>query len=122
MKYLLIAYPKCSTCQKAEAWLDTHQIPYDKRHIVDQNPTYEELKNWVSLSKLPVKKFFNTSGILYRELSLKDKINGMTEEEKLKLLSSNGMLVKRPLIIGENHVEVGFNIEKWEKLNAFPSI
>lgn len=116
MKYLFLEYPKCSTCKKAKKWLDENNIKYEDRHIVEQNPTSEELKRWISSSGLPLKKFFNTSGILYREMNLKDKLPTMTEEDQLELLSTNGMLVKRPLIIGEKIVLVGFKAEEWEQL------
>ncbi|MDF2615006.1 MAG: transcriptional regulator, Spx/MgsR family [Clostridia bacterium] len=116
MKYLFIEYPKCSTCQKAKKWLDENNIMYEDRHIVTQNPTEEELRKWVSLSKLPIKKFFNSSGILYKEMNLKDKLQTMTMDEQIALLASNGMLVKRPLIIGEGIALVGFKIENWVQL------
>ena len=90
---LFLEYPKCSTCQKAKKWLDVHQILYTDRHIVEENPTYEELKDWHKRSGLPLKKFFNTSGMVYKELQLKDKLPTMSEEEQLKLLATNGMLV-----------------------------
>lgn len=114
---LFIEYPKCSTCQKAKKWLDEHNIKYTDRHIVDENPTYDELKKWHKRSGLPLKKFFNTSGMLYREMQLKDKLLSMSEEEMLKLLATNGMLVKRPLIIDGETVLVGFKEAQWmEKL------
>lgn len=114
---LFIEYPKCSTCQKAKKWLDEHNIKYTDRHIVDDNPTYDELKEWHKKSGLPLKKFFNTSGMLYREMQLKDKLLSMSEEEMLKLLATNGMLVKRPLIIDGETVLVGFKEAQWtEKL------
>ena len=95
---LFIEYPKCSTCQKAKKWLEEHNITYTDRHIVEDNPTYEELKEWQSRSGLPLKKFFNTSGVLYKSMQLKDKLPDMMEEEQLRLLATDGMLVKRPLI------------------------
>ena len=114
---LFIEYPKCSTCQKAKKWLDTHKISYTDRHIVENNPTYDELKGWYEKSGMPLKKFFNTSGMLYKEMQLKDKLPEMKEEEQLKLLASNGMLVKRPLIIEGNTVLIGFREAEWtEKL------
>ncbi|AKL96406.1 transcriptional regulator, Spx/MgsR family [Clostridium aceticum] len=116
MKYLFLLYPKCSTCQKAKKWLEEKGIEYEERHIVEENPTSEELKNWIPSSGLPIKKFFNTSGILYKEMKLKDKLPTMTDEEKIELLSTNGMLVKRPLVIGNDIVLVGFKVEEWEKL------
>lgn len=115
---IFICYPKCSTCQKAKKWLDGHNIKYTERHIVEENPTYDELKTWHEKSGLPLKKFFNTSGLLYKEMQLKDKMPSMSEEEQLKLLASNGMLVKRPIMIVEDKVLVGFKETEWEeKLN-----
>ena len=115
---LFICYPKCSTCQKAKKWLDEHNIEYTERHIVNDNPTYDELKDWYSKSGLPLKKFFNTSGLLYKEMQLKDKLPTMSEEEQLQLLATNGMLVKRPLIVKGDTVLVGFKEAEWiEKLN-----
>ena len=114
---LFIEYPKCSTCQKAKRWLDEHNITYTDRHIVENNPSYDELKQWYERSGLPLKKFFNTSGMLYKEMQLKDKLNIMSEEEQLKLLATNGMLVKRPLIVEDNMVLTGFKEAEWaEKL------
>lgn len=112
---LFLEYPKCSTCQKAKKWLDVHQILYTDRHIVEENPTYEELKDWHERSGLPFKKFFNTSGMVYKELQLKDKLPTMSEEEQLKLLATNGMLVKRPLVVKENCILTGFKEAEWEK-------
>ncbi|NLM76002.1 MAG: arsenate reductase family protein [Clostridiaceae bacterium] len=114
---LFIQYPKCSTCKKAKKWLDEHGLEYEARHIVEDNPTYEELKKWHQKSGLPIKKFFNTSGMLYKQMNLKDKLSDMSEEEQLKLLSSDGMLVKRPLIVKEDMVLIGFKEAEWaEKL------
>lgn len=96
---LFICYPKCSTCQKAEKWLDENNIEYTQRHIVENNPTYDELKEWYEKSGLELKRFFNTSGLLYKDMKLKDKLPTMSEDEQLKLLSTNGMLVKRPLVV-----------------------
>lgn len=112
---LFIEYPKCSTCQKAKKWLDTHGVTYTDRHIVEVNPSYDELKQWYERSGISLKKFFNTSGMLYKEMQLKDKLTAMNEEEQLKLLASNGMLVKRPLIIDENMVLTGFKETEWEE-------
>lgn len=112
---LFIQYPKCTTCKKAEKWLKENGIAYESRHIKENNPTAEELKKWIAASGLPVRKFFNTSGVLYKEMGLKDKLGGMTEEEMLELLASDGMLVKRPLLIGERTVCVGFKETEWEK-------
>lgn len=110
---LFICYPKCSTCQKAKKWLDAHNIKYTERHIVEDNPTYEELKEWHKKSALPLKKFFNTSGLLYKEMQLKDKLPDMSEKEQLKLLATNGMLVKRPLVVSDDAVLVGFKEKEW---------
>ena len=116
IRMLFLEYPKCSTCQKAKKWLDEHQISYEDRHIVENNPTFEELKSWYERSGLPLKKFFNTSGMLYKEMKLKDKLPEMSEEEQLKLLATNGMLVKRPLIVDGDRVLTGFKMAEWETL------
>lgn len=114
---LFLYYPKCSTCQKAKKWLDEHNISYKERHIVEENPTYEELKQWYEKGDLPLKKFFNTSGMVYKEQKLKEKLPTMSEDEQLKLLATNGMLVKRPLIVEGNMVLTGFKEKEWtEKL------
>ena len=110
---LFIFYPKCSTCQKAKKWLDMHKIDYTERHIVENSPSYDELKEWYGKSGLPLKKFFNTSGLLYKEMQLKDKLPSMSEEEQLRLLAANGMLVKRPLLIDGDKVLVGFKEAEW---------
>mgnify|MGYP001114084385 FL=1 len=110
---IFICYPKCSTCQKAKKWLDEHDIVYNERHIVEENPTYDELKEWHKKSGLPLKRFFNTSGLLYKEMKLKDKLSEMSEEEQLKLLATNGMLVKRPIVVGNDMVLVGFKEAEW---------
>ena len=112
---LFLQYPPCTTCKKAKNWLDEKGVSYEDRHIKDNNPTYEELKEWYSRSGLPLKKFFNTSGLQYRALELKDKLPAMTEEEQLRLLASDGMLVKRPMAVTENAVLVGFKADQWEK-------
>lgn len=112
---LFIEYPKCTTCKKAKKWLDDHGIEYTDRHIKEDNPTFEELKKWSELSSLPLRKFFNTSGMLYREMQLKDKLPDMTKEEMLTLLSGDGMLVKRPLIIDGENVLVGFKEKELEE-------
>ncbi|MDE6874936.1 MAG: arsenate reductase family protein [Lachnospiraceae bacterium] len=112
---LFIHYPKCTTCKKASAWLAEKGISVKERNIKEQNPTADELKTWVAKSGLPVRKFFNTSGQLYREMGLKDKLASMTDAEMINLLASDGMLVKRPLFIGENGVCVGFKEGDWEK-------
>lgn len=108
-----ICYPKCTTCQRAKAWLDGNNIKYELRDIKENNPSYEELKEWYSLSGLPLKKFFNTSGLLYKSMALKDKLPAMSEEEQLKLLSTDGMLVKRPLLVSGDFVLVGFKENEW---------
>lgn len=110
-----ICYPKCSTCQKARKWLEVNHLEFTERHIVEENPSYEELKEWYAESGLPLKKFFNTSGMLYKEMQLKDKLPTMSEEEQLKLLATNGMLVKRPLIVNGNIILTGFKETEWEK-------
>ena len=110
-----ICYPKCSTCQKARKWLEANHLEFTERHIVEENPSYEELKEWYAESGLPLKKFFNTSGMLYKEMQLKDKLPTMSEEEQLKLLATNGMLVKRPLIVNGNIILTGFKEAGWEK-------
>ena len=111
---LFIEYPTCSTCKKAKQWLDGRNITYTDRHIKEQNPTYEELRSWYARSGLPLKKFFNTSGLLYKSLNLKDKLPTMTEDEQLRLLATDGMLVKRPLIISDDFILVGFREKEWE--------
>ena len=112
-----ICYPKCTTCQKAKKWLDDNKIEYELRDIKGNNPSLEELTTWYEMSGLPLKKFFNTSGLLYKSMELKDKLPTMTEEEQLKLLATDGMLVKRPLVVGEDFVLVGFKESEWsEKL------
>ena len=113
---LFLEYPPCTTCKKAKKWLDDNGIAYESRHIKENNPTYEELKAWYEKSCLPLKKFFNTSGIQYRALELKDKLSTMSEEEQLKLLASDGMLVKRPLVVTESAVLTGFREKDWEIL------
>ena len=110
-----ICYPKCSTCQKAKKWLDEQGVEYTERHIVENNPTYDELKEWYTKSGLPLKKFFNTSGLLYKEMNLKEKLPTMSEDEQLKLLATNGMLVKRPLVIKEDLILVGFKEPEWNE-------
>ena len=110
---LFLCYPRCTTCQKAKKWLDENKVNYTERHIVENNPSYDELKEWFNKSGLPLKKFFNTSGLLYKEMQLKDKLPGMSEEEQLELLSANGMLVKRPLVVSDEFVLVGFKEVEW---------
>ena len=113
---LFLEYPPCSTCRKARAWLDEHGVEYAARHIKEENPSYEELKLWYERSGLPLKKFFNTSGLLYKSLNLKEKLPAMTEEEQLRLLATDGMLVKRPLVVLEDAVLTGFREAEWQKL------
>ena len=110
-----ICYPKCTTCQKAKKWLDDNKIEYELRDIKEDNPSYEELSDWYKMSGLPLKKFFNTSGLLYKSMELKDKLSAMSDEEQLKLLATEGMLVKRPLVIGEDFVLVGFKESEWNE-------
>ena len=112
---LFLEYPKCSTCQKAKKWLDSNEIIYDDRHIKEEKPTEEELRTWKEKSGLPLKKFFNTSGLLYKEMKLKEKLPSMSEEEQYALLATDGMLVKRPLFIGEDFVLVGFKEAEWKE-------
>ena len=112
---LFLEYPPCSTCRKAKAWLDANGVAYTDRHIKEENPSYEELKLWYERSGLPLKKFFNTSGLLYKSLNLKEKLPSMTEEEQLRLLATDGMLVKRPLVVLEDAVLTGFREEEWKK-------
>lgn len=112
---LFLEYPKCTTCKKAKAWLMENGVEFTDRHIVEENPTEEELKEWIGKSGLPLKRFFNTSGMKYRELGLKDKLNDMTEEEQTALLATDGMLVKRPLLIGEDFVIPGFKEATWKE-------
>ena len=121
MKYkektmLFICYPKCTTCQKAQKWLDSNGISYELRNIKENNPTYDDLLQWHEASGQPLKKFFNTSGMLYRSLELKNKLPDMTDEEQLRLLASDGMLVKRPLLIDGSRVFIGFKEKEWETL------
>ena len=110
---LFLQYPPCSTCKRAKAWLDGQGIAYTDRHIKDQNPSYEELKAWYDRSGLPLKRFFNTSGLAYKALNLKERLAGMTEEEQLQLLASDGMLVKRPILVTETGICVGFREDQW---------
>ena len=115
MNVLFVEYPKCTTCKKSKKWLDENQVSYTDRHIAEENPTKEELQQWHQKSGLPLKRFFNTSGMIYREQGLKDKIPTMTEEAQYELLSTNGMLVKRPIVVGEDFVLVGFKEKEWEE-------
>lgn len=113
---LFVEYPKCSTCQKAKKWLDDNGVKYDDRHIKDNNPTFDELKEWYEKSGLPLKRFFNTSGMLYKSMQLKDKLPEKSEDEQLQLLATDGMLVKRPLLIGEDFVLCGFREKEWQEI------
>lgn len=116
MNYIFITYPKCSTCQKAKKFLDDNNIKYSEKHIVTETPSYEELKTIIEASGLPVSKFFNTSGLLYRSMNLKEELKYCTDDEKIRLLSSNGMLIKRPILIKKNKVLVGYKKDEWEQL------
>lgn len=115
---LFVCYPKCTTCQKAKKWLTEKGISFEERDIKTENPTKEELDAWYKKSGLPLKRFFNTSGILYKEMKLKDRLPEMTEDEQLTLLSTDGMLVKRPILISDEQVLVGFKEKEWETLKA----
>ena len=110
---LFVQYPKCSTCKKAKKWLDEHDIEYESRHIVEDNPTAEEIEKWYAKSGLPLKRFFNTSGKIYRENKIKDKLPDMSEQDQFELLATDGMLVKRALIVGDDLVFVGFKEAEW---------
>lgn len=112
---LFVEYPKCTTCQKAKKWLDAQKVEYTDRHIKEENPTEAELKEWHKKSGLPLKRFFNTSGMLYKEMGLKDKLASMSEEEQYALLATDGMLVKRPILVTEDSVLVGFKEKEWEE-------
>ena len=112
---LFVQYPKCSTCRKAKKWLEENNIEFEERHIIEDNPTYEELKEWYEKSGLSLNRFFNTSGMKYRELKLKDKRPDMSEDEQLKLLATDGMLVKRPVIVSDDFVLTGFKVKEWEE-------
>ena len=112
---LFVNYPKCSTCRKAKNWLEEHNIEFESRHIVEDNPTAQEIEEWWKKSDLPLKRFFNTSGQVYRKLGLKDKLLDMSEEEQFEILSTDGMLVKRPVLVGDDFVLVGFKIKEWEE-------
>ncbi len=115
MKNLFLWYPKCSTCQKAKKWLEDNQITFQERHIVEETPNKDELKKWIEQSGLEIKKFFNTSGLKYRELNLKEKLSSMTDDEKIELLASNGMLIKRPLFVKDGIVLIGFKEKEWRE-------
>lgn len=116
MKNIFIQYPKCSTCQKAKKWLEQNNIEFINRNIITETPTVEELTEWIQRSGQDIKKWFNTSGLKYKELNLKDKLPNMTEKEKISLLASNGMLIKRPLLISDKGIFIGFKEEKWKDI------
>mgnify|MGYP004506717953 FL=1 len=116
MKILFIEYPKCSTCQKAKKWLTENNIDFTQRNIVEETPSAEELREYIEKSGLDIKKFFNTSGLLYKSMNLKEKLNSMTDDEKIEILSQNGMLIKRPLLIGDNFALPGFKEDKYRSL------
>lgn len=113
---LFVCYPKCTTCQKAKKWLSEREMEFEERDIKEDNPTKEELAAWYQKSGLPLKRFFNTSGMLYKEMQLKDKLSDMSEDEQLSLLATDGMLVKRPIVVTEEKVLVGFKEKEWENL------
>ena len=115
MSYQFICYPKCTTCQRARRWLMEHDVPFAERDIKSDHPTAGELESWYRESGLPLKKFFNTSGLLYKEMNLKDRLKDMSEGEQLELLASDGMLVKRPVLVGDDFVLVGFKESQWEE-------
>lgn len=116
MKNIFIEYPKCSTCKKAKKWLEENNIPFEDRNIIEETPTVQELTQWIQKSGQEIKKWFNTSGLKYKELNLKDKLTSMNDQEKIELLASDGMLIKRPLLISNNDILIGFKEEKWKKL------
>lgn len=116
MNYIFICYPKCTTCQRAKKFLDENKIKYTEKHIVTETPTYEELKAIIEASGLPVSKFFNTSGLLYRSMNLKEELKLSSNDEKIRLLASNGMLIKRPILVKKNKVLVGFKEDEWNEL------
>ena len=118
MNNIFIHYPKCTTCQKAKKFLDDNNIKYTERHIVTETPTYEELKNIIEDSGLPVSKFFNTSGLLYRSMNLKEELKSSSDDEKIRLLASNGMLIKRPILITKNKILLGFKEDEWKEINS----
>ena len=115
MRNLFIEYPKCSTCKKAKKWLEDNKIEFEDRHIIENTPTVEELKRWIKMSDKDIKKWFNTSGLKYKELNLKDKLPLMSDDEKIELLSTDGMLIKRPILVLENKVLIGFKEEEWKE-------
>ena len=116
MKNIFIEYPKCTTCQKAKKWLEENKIEFEDRNIIEETPTVEELTEWIKSNEPETKKWFNTSGLKYKELNLKEKLPNMSDEEKIKLLASNGMLIKRPLLITDKGIYIGFKEEKWKNI------
>ena len=116
MKYIFIEYPKCTTCKKAKKFLKDNNIDFEERNIITETPTEKELEEWIEKSSLPINKFFNTSGLLYRSMNLKEELKNCTDKEKIKLLSSNGMLIKRPILVGEDKIILGFKIDEWNKI------
>ena len=116
MKNLFIEYPKCSTCQKAKKWLENNNISFEDRHIIEKNPTEEELTKWIQLSGKEIKRWFNTSGLKYKSLNLKDKLPNMSDKEKIQLLASDGMLVKRPILVTDKGILIGFKEAEWKDL------
>ena len=112
---IFIEYPKCTTCQKAKKWLDQNGFKYEDRHIKEQNPTADEIKEWASLGSIELRRFFNTSGLLYRSMNLKDRLDSLSDSEKLALIATDGMLVKRPILVTDSTVLVGFNEKKWQE-------
>ena len=116
MKNIFIAYPKCSTCKRAKKWLEENNIEFDERNIIEETPTIKELEEWIKISGVDIKKWFNSSGLKYRELNLKDKLDNMNSQEKIKLLASDGMLIKRPLFISDKKIVIGFKEEEWKKI------
>lgn len=116
MKNLFIGYPKCSTCKNAEKWLQNNNIEYERRNIKEEIPSEKELEKWISMSKKEIKSFFNTSGLKYKELNLKEKLGEMSDKEKIALLASDGMLIKRPVLISSKHILIGFKEENWKEI------
>lgn len=116
MKNIFIEYPKCTTCKKAKKWLEENKIEFEDRNIIEETPTVEELTEWIKSNELDIKKWFNTSGLKYKELKLKDKLPNMSDEEKIKLLASDGMLIKRPLLITDKEIYIGFKEETWKEI------
>ena len=116
MKNIFIEYPKCSTCQKAKKWLEENNIEFEDRHIIEEKPTVNELTKWIKESELEIKRWFNTSGLKYKELNLKEKLSNMSDKEKIELLASDGMLIKRPVLVSDKGIFIGFNEDKWNIL------